>query len=399
MKLNQLLRGVALTGCRADQDVEITGVSYDTRTMAPGGLFAALEGYKTDGQLYIREALEKGAVAVLCRRAPDFDGPWLMAEDPRAALALISANWFGHPAEALTCVAVTGTNGKTTTTYLLKAALEGALHAKVGLIGTNQNMIGEEVLPAHRTTPESYELQELLRAMADAGCTHVVMEASSIALVLHRTGGIRFAAGIFTNLTPDHLDFHGTMEAYRTAKGLLFDQTDLAVVNLDDDAGRYYAESAPCPVFTYSERKDEADLVAKNIRLFPSHVEFEAVARNTIGRIFLPIPGGFSIYNALRGGVCPEPGRRTSGHRRRPALGKGGERAGRGGPRSGGLYGHHRLCPYAGCPGEHPYHGAGSDGPAGHLPVWLRRRPGQEQASCDGLHCRGPCRYMCRHLG
>ena len=304
MKLNQLLRGVALTGCRADQDVEITGVSYDTRTMAPGGLFAALEGYKTDGQLYIREALEKGAVAVLCRRAPDFDGPWLMAEDPRAALALISANWFGHPAEALTCVAVTGTNGKTTTTYLLKAALEGALHAKVGLIGTNQNMIGEEVLPAHRTTPESYELQELLRAMADAGCTHVVMEASSIALVLHRTGGIRFAAGIFTNLTPDHLDFHGTMEAYRTAKGLLFDQTDLAVVNLDDDAGRYYAESAPCPVFTYSERKDEADLVAKNIRLFPSHVEFEAVARNTIGRIFLPIPGGFSIYNALGVVAC-----------------------------------------------------------------------------------------------
>ena len=304
MKLNQLLRGVALTGCRADQDVEITGVSYDTRTMAPGGLFAALEGYKTDGQLYIREALEKGAVAVLCRRAPDFDGPWLTAEDPRAALALISANWFGHPAEALTCVAVTGTNGKTTTTYLLKAALEGALHAKVGLIGTNQNMIGEEVLPAHRTTPESYELQELLRAMADAGCTHVVMEASSIALVLHRTGGIRFAAGIFTNLTPDHLDFHGTMEAYRAAKGLLFDQTDLAVVNLDDDAGRYYAESAPCPVFTYSERKDEADLVAKNIRLFPSHVEFEAVARNTIGRIFLPIPGGFSIYNALGVVAC-----------------------------------------------------------------------------------------------
>ena len=192
MKLNQLLRGVALTGCRADQDVEITGVSYDTRTMAPGGLFAALEGYKTDGQLYIREALEKGAVAVLCRRAPDFDGPWLTAEDPRASLALISANWFGHPAEALTCVAVTGTNGKTTTTYLLKAALEGALHAKVGLIGTNQNMIGEEVLPAHRTTPESYELQELLRAMADAGCTHVVMEVSSHALAQSRVEAVSY---------------------------------------------------------------------------------------------------------------------------------------------------------------------------------------------------------------
>ena len=279
MNLQELLSGVALTECRAAGDVEITGISYDTRDLKPGALFAALSGYKTDGHRYIREALEKGAAAVLCQRAPDFDGPWLVAGDTRAALADVSANWFGRPAEAMTCVGVTGTNGKTTTTYLLKAALEGALKAKVGLIGTNQNMIGEEILPAHRTTPESYELQALLRQMADAGCTHVVMEVSSHALVLHRVRGIRFAAGIFTNLTQDHLDFHGTMEAYRAAKGRLFEQSDLAVLNLDDEAGRYYARTAPCPVFTYSERKDEADLVAKNIRLFPSHVEFEAVAK------------------------------------------------------------------------------------------------------------------------
>ena len=219
MNLQELLSGVALTECRAAGDVEITGISYDTRDLKPGALFAALSGYKTDGHRYIREALEKGAAAVLCQRAPDFDGPWLVAGDTRAALADVSANWFGRPAEAMTCVGVTGTNGKTTTTYLLKAALEGALKAKVGLIGTNQNMIGEEILPAHRTTPESYELQALLRQMADAGCTHVVMEVSSHALVLHRVRGIRFAAGIFTNLTQDHLDFHGTMEAYRAAKG------------------------------------------------------------------------------------------------------------------------------------------------------------------------------------
>lgn len=304
MKLDQLLRGVDLTDQAVAEDVEITGVSYDTRTITPGALFAALPGYKTDGRLFIREAMEKGAAAVLCRAAPDFPGPWLTAEDPRAALALISANWFGRPSEGLTCVAVTGTNGKTTTTYLLKAVLERAAGAKVGLIGTNQNMIGERVLPAHRTTPESYELQELLRAMVDEGCSYVVMETSSIALALHRTGGIRFAAGIFTNLTPDHLDFHGTMERYRDAKALLFRQTDLAVVNLDDEAGRYYADTAPCPVFTYSERKDAADLVAKNIRLFPTHVEFEAVAKNAIGRMYLPIPGGFSIYNALGVTAC-----------------------------------------------------------------------------------------------
>ena len=304
MKLNQLLRGVALTGCRADQDVEITGVSYDTRTMAPGGLFAALEGYKTDGQLYIREALEKGAVAVLCRRAPDFDGPWLMAEDPRAALALISANWFGHPAEALTCVAVTGTNGKTTTTYLLKAALEGALHAKVGLIGTNQNMIGEEVLPAHRTTPESYELQELLRAMADAGCTHVVMEVSSHALMLDRVYGIPFAVGIYTNLSRDHLDFHKTMEAYCDAKALLMRQCDVGIYNADDPWAERLMADATCPRrFSYSVN-GQADLMAKNVALEPGSVDFDAEADTEWCHVHVGIPALFTVYNTLDAMAC-----------------------------------------------------------------------------------------------
>ena len=298
MKLNQLLASVPLTD-RQVGDVEVSGISYDTRTMTPGCLFVALPGYKTDGHRYIAQALERGAAAVLCQCPPDGAGPWLVTDDPRAALAALSANWFGHPAEELTVLAVTGTNGKTTTTYLLKAMLEGALGAKVGLIGTNQNMVGEEILPAHRTTPESWEVQKLLRDMADAGCTHVVMEASSHALVLHRLDGIRFAAGIFTNLTQDHLDFHKTMEAYRDAKGRLFRQCERAVLNLDDEAGRYYAATAPCPVFTYSERRDEADLTAKNLRLFPQRVEFEAVTMEAIARVKLSIPGGFTVYNAL----------------------------------------------------------------------------------------------------
>ena len=298
MKLNELLDGVALAA-RHVQDVECSGICCDTRDMTPGCLFVALPGYKTDGHRYIRQALERGAAAVLCQRPPEGEGPWLVTEDTRAALAIASANWFGHPARELTLLAVTGTNGKTTTTYLLKAMLEGCLHTKVGLIGTNQNLIGEESLPAHRTTPESYEVQELLREMADAGCTHVVMEASSHALVLHRLDGIPFRAGIFTNLTQDHLDFHGTMEAYRDAKGLLFRQCAAAVLNLDDEAGRYYAETVPVPTFTYSECRDEADLTAKNLRLFPQRVEFEAVTRDAISRVRLPIPGGFTIYNAL----------------------------------------------------------------------------------------------------
>ena len=298
MRLNQLLAGVALTERRAG-DVECSGICYDTRTMEPGCLFVALPGYKTDGHKYIAQALEQGAAAVLCQHPPEGEGPWLVTPDARAALAAVSANWFGHPARDMTLLAVTGTNGKTTTTYLLKAMLEGVLGARVGLIGTNQNMVGEEVLPAHRTTPESWEVQQLLREMADAGCTHVVMEASSHALVLHRLDGLRFRAGIFTNLTQDHLDFHGTMEAYRDAKGLLFRQSDTAVLNLDDEAGRYFARTVAVPRLTYSERRDEADLTAKNLRLFPDRVEFEAVAAGAISRVRLPIPGGFTVYNAL----------------------------------------------------------------------------------------------------
>ena len=165
-------------------------------------------------------------------------------------------------------------------------------------------MVGDEILPAGRTTPESYELQGLLRRMADGGCTHVVMEVSSHALVQHRVEGLEFDAGVFTNLTQDHLDYHGSMEAYRQAKGLLFRQCRRAVLNLDDPAGRWYGERVECPAFTYSENKDAAGLTAKNIRLFPGHVEFEAVSREEIQRIHLPIPGGFTIYNALAAVSC-----------------------------------------------------------------------------------------------
>ena len=304
MKLWNLLHGVPLMGEHFTEDMEISSLSYDTRTLEPGALFVALPGARTDGARFIREALEKGAAAVLCETPPEGEGPWLATPDARRALALASANWFGHPARELTLVGVTGTNGKTTTTCLIKDLLERVLGTKAGLIGTIENQIGALRLPAHRTTPESYEVQQLLRQMADAGCTHVVMEVSSHALVQHRVEGLTFAAGVFTNLTQDHLDYHHTMEEYRDAKGLLFRQCETAVLNLDDEAGRWYRERVPCPVFTYSENKDAADLTAKNIRLFPGHVEFEAVSRQDIRRIHLPIPGGFTIYNALAAASC-----------------------------------------------------------------------------------------------
>ncbi len=307
MILRKLLAGVPLTGGEPDLDMEISSISCDTRTIQPGALFVALPGGKTDGHLYIETALEKGAAAVLCERAPEGPGPWLVTEDSRCALALVSANWFGRPGDGMTLAAVTGTNGKTTTTSLLKELLERTTGAKVGLIGTNRNMIGEAELPAHRTTPDSFELQSLLRRMADEGCTHVVMEASSHALAQHRTAGLIFDAAVFTNLTQDHLDYHRTMEAYRDAKGLLFRQCRTAVLNLDDPAGRWYRERVSCPVFTYSENKAGAGLSAQNIRLFPSHVEFEALTLGQLSRVYLPIPGGFSIYNALAAlaaGLC-----------------------------------------------------------------------------------------------
>ena len=304
MKLRSVLAGVPLRGDEFDPEMEITSISYDSRTLQPGALFVAMEGEQFDGRRYIPQALEKGAAAVLCRERPGREGTYLITPDPRRALARIACNWFGNPGDEMILIGVTGTNGKTTTTHLVKAMLEGSLHTKVGLIGTNRNMIGSRELPAQRTTPDSYELQKLLRTMADQGCTHVVMEVSSHALVQHRVEGLTFQLGLFTNLTQDHLDYHGTMEDYRAAKERLFRQSELALINLDDEAGRYFLQRVPCPVFTYSENKDCADLTAKNIRLFSSHVEFEAVARSQIARTYLPIPGGFTIYNALAALAC-----------------------------------------------------------------------------------------------
>ncbi len=292
MRLYQILEGVDLLG-PAPEDVEVRGISYDTRTIRPGEVFVALRGYKTDGHRYVEQARRKGAAAVLCE-----EGEGLRVRDGRAALAAASANWFGRPARELTVIGVTGTNGKTTVTSLLWGLLGKTLGTKVGLIGTNGNRVGEILFPAQRTTPESWEVQRWLRTMADAGCSHVVMEVSSHALCLHRVDGIDFAVGAFTNLTQDHLDFHGTMEAYREAKGRLFTQCETAVLNGDDPAGKYYVNSSPCPVLTYGV-KGEADLTAHGVEFFPGHVAFEAAGGGERSPVRLGIPGAFSVYNAL----------------------------------------------------------------------------------------------------
>ena len=297
MKLGELLHNISILETNADLEQEITGVSYDSRHTKPGDLFIALEGYETDGHRFIPMAREKGAACVLCQKAPQDGGPYVRTGDSRGALAQAGRNWFGDPAGEMTMVGVTGTNGKTTTTYLLKDVLEKAAGAKVGLIGTNQNMVGDEVLHTERTTPESFELQALFRRMADAGCTHVVMEVSSHALCLQRVAGIRFAVGLFTNLSQDHLDFHGSMEDYCDAKALLFRQCEKGVYNADDPWADRLTRGAACPLSSFGEKAGE--LRGENIRLAVDGVDFDACRDGETVPVRVNIPGGFTVYNAL----------------------------------------------------------------------------------------------------
>ena len=297
MILSELLQGVDILESSADLSVEISSVSYDSRQTKPGGLFVAMAGYETDGHRFIPMAMEKGAACVLCQEKPEAGIPYVRTADSRTALAQVGRNWYGDPAAGMTLAGVTGTNGKTTTTYLLKDILEQCLGAKVGLIGTNQNMIGSEILPTERTTPESFELQGLFRRMADAGCTHVVMEVSSHALFLKRVGGVRFAVGVFTNLTQDHLDFHGTMENYCGAKSLLFRQCDVGVYNSDDPWAERVMAEASCRRVSVGERA--AGLTAENIRLSAGGVAFDAVENGAVTPVQVGIPGGFMVYNTL----------------------------------------------------------------------------------------------------
>ncbi|MGE4353764.1 MAG: UDP-N-acetylmuramoyl-L-alanyl-D-glutamate--2,6-diaminopimelate ligase [Oscillospiraceae bacterium] len=300
MKLKELLDEVEVLETNADLDMDIADIKYDSRAVRQGDLFVAIVGFETDGHKYIASAMESGAAAVLCQIRPDAGVPFIRVKNSRLALALVSKVYFRAPAEEMKMIGVTGTNGKTTSTVLIKQMLESVLNAKVGLIGTNSNMIGNETLPAERTTPESYEVQKLFRRMADEGCTYVVMEVSSHALTLDRVAGIRFAVGLFTNLTQDHLDFHGTMENYAEAKALLFSQCERGIVNLDDDWAKFMLAHAKCPMMTYSVDSMEGDLIARDLRIGPSDIKFVALhGDDGLARVRLPIPGKFSVYNAL----------------------------------------------------------------------------------------------------
>ena len=298
MKLKDLLEGLNILESTADLEQQITAVAYDSRKVTPGSLFVAITGFATDGNLYIPMALGKGAAAVVTAKKPAEDIPYVLVPSDRLALALIGANFYGHPGDSMKVIGVTGTNGKTSSTLLLKHVLEQVLGARVGLMGTMENMIGQLRIPTERTTPESLELQALLAQMRDAGCTHVIMEVSSHAIALDRVGGLRYTVGAFTNLTEDHLDFHNTMEDYCDTKAELFARCEKGVANCDDEWFDRMCGKSACPIMTTSV-KGEADLYAKDLHLLSDGICFTAVCGAQEVAVRLPIPGKFTVYNAL----------------------------------------------------------------------------------------------------
>ena len=299
MKLREIVKDIRVLSMTADPETEISGISYDSRRTLPGDLFVAVRGFEADGHRFIPKAVEKGAAVILCETPPTDGTPYVQTDDCRLGLALCSRDFFGNPAAEMKMVGITGTSGKTSSSYLLKHLLEREKDAKVGLIGTNGNWIGDEFLHTEHTTPESYELHRLFRQMADAGCTHVVMEVSSHSLTLERVAGITFDVCVFTNLSQDHLDFHKDMEDYAAAKRKLFSQCREGWLNADDPWTPFMLEGAKCPCRTFSAERNDADLVAKDVRLSASGVRFAALCGGRLAITKLGIPGMFSVYNAL----------------------------------------------------------------------------------------------------
>jgi len=305
MKLHALLQAAGLPPGLSE--VEITSLCYDSRQAAPGSLFFALPGLKSNGAEFIAQAVANGAVAaVAATHVPGAGCPVIPAENPRAAMADVAAAFYGHPDRDLKCAAVTGTNGKTTTAFLIRHLLDAA-SLRCGLIGTVKYIVGSEEFPAPRTTPESADLMEMLAQMRATGGRAVALEASSHALVQDRVRGIAFDAAIFTNLTQDHLDYHGTMEAYLEAKALLFEaqagqttKKGRAIINADDRHGRQLIErfSKRLKVVTFGQGI-AADFRASAIRFDAKGATFRLDAKKKSYLVRMPLIGLFNIYNAL----------------------------------------------------------------------------------------------------
>ena len=300
MKLSEMLKGIEVKNSYTD--TEVLDVTQDSRLVKEGSLFVCIKGAAFDGHSVAAQMLEQGAAAVVVDHDLGLSGQ-VIVDNSRAVYSLLCANFFGNPADKLKLIGLTGTNGKTTTTFLIKQILEHA-GKKVGLIGTVQNMIGDKIYPAKFTTPDPYELQKLFSMMVENGCEYCVMEVSSQALAQGRVNGLRFALAAFTNLTQDHLDYHKTWENYFNSKRILFENADIAVTNADDKNGLRIIEGLDFDkVVTYAVNTNDATYVAKNVAFKATGVEYELVG-DRIGRCNCPIPGRFSVYNSLCAATC-----------------------------------------------------------------------------------------------
>ncbi|MBP1572235.1 MAG: UDP-N-acetylmuramoyl-L-alanyl-D-glutamate--2,6-diaminopimelate ligase [Oscillospiraceae bacterium] len=293
MKLSKLIENIAVTTL---PNIEITDISSDTRKpLKEGGMFVCIKGNTFDGHDSAEKMLQSGAAVVVVERDLGLKNQ-IIVPDSRRAFTKLCAAWFSHPERELKLVGVTGTNGKTTTTTVLKSLLT-KMGYKVGLIGTCQNEIGDEIYHTERTTPEAYDLFELFRNMADKKCDYCVMEVSSQGLEQGRVDGCMFETATFTNLTQDHLDVHGTMENYYGAKKIIFSLCKKAVINTDTDYGRRYFSEIDCEKISFGEKN--ADLTASDIKLSANGVSYTCTADNESCKVDFAMPGDFNVSNSL----------------------------------------------------------------------------------------------------
>ena len=295
MLLSELLKDVEYTG--KIEDVEIKDVTGDSRRVEQGSVFVCIKGGNIDGHEYAAAAKRNGAAWIVAERDTGIEQQ-IIVKNSRAAYAVMCANINGRPAEKMKLIGVTGTNGKTTITYLIKHVLESA-GKKVGLIGTIQNVIGDVSLPAKYTTPDAAELHLLFSRMANAGCEYVVMEVSSQALDQKRVEGCHFETAVFTNLTQDHLDYHGSMENYFDAKKELFRNCEKAVICIDDEYGKELQKELEIPSVTVSIGDVSADYTAHSVKNASDGCKFAMVGNGVIGRVNFSMPGKFSATNAM----------------------------------------------------------------------------------------------------
>ncbi|HHD2593003.1 TPA: UDP-N-acetylmuramoyl-L-alanyl-D-glutamate--2,6-diaminopimelate ligase [Clostridium perfringens] len=308
MILKSLLKGLDYEVIKGNEESKVQNIRYDNRKIEQGDAFVCVKGFKVDGHSFIGDAIKKGAKALIVQEdvSVQEDITIIKVRDTRKALAIMSSNYFGNPKDKLKIIGITGTNGKTTSAFIIKSILEKA-GFMTGLIGTIANYIGNKKVDAVRTTPESYELHELFKNMVDAGVEYCVMEVSSHSLELDRVYGVQFEEGIFTNLTRDHLDFHKTFENYYNAKFKLFERSNHSIINLDDPYGANIVKDieergVKTKVSTFSIEK-ESDFKAFEIKSHSNGSEFK-VNLESIEEFSINIPGEYNIYNSLGCIIC-----------------------------------------------------------------------------------------------